>query len=86
MDEAKHRLSASMLANSEVDNIETRENSKGQSRSSEKQMRTSNVSVSTKVVKITIGYFSETGDGSLDQNKLMAVFDEEEGFTVVGRL
>jgi hypothetical protein len=84
-DEAKHRLSASLLTTSDVDNIETRDNSKAQSRSSEKQMRSSNISVKTKVAKITIGYFSDTEDGSLDQNRPMVVFDEEEGFTVVGR-
>ena len=48
-------------------------------------LRTSNVTVKTKVLKITAGYFNENGEGVLDKDKLMAIYDEEEGFTVVGR-
>ena len=48
-------------------------------------LRTSNVTVKTKVLKITAGYFNENGKGVLDKDKLMAIYDEEEGFTVVGR-
>ena len=48
-------------------------------------LRTSNVIVKTKVLKITAGYFNENGEGVLDKDKLMAIYDEEEGFTVVGR-
>lgn len=45
----------------------------------------SNVTVKTKVLKISAGYFNENREGGLDKNKLMAVYDEEEGFTIVGR-
>ena len=48
-------------------------------------LRTSNVTVKTKVLKITAGYFNENGEGVLDKDKLMAMYDEEEGFTIVGR-
>jgi len=48
-------------------------------------LRTSNVTVKTKVLKITAGYFNENGEGVLDKDKLMAIYDEEEGFTIVGR-
>lgn len=85
VDEAKNRLSASLVVSSD-DNIDTRDNSKRQSQSDEKQMRASTVNVQSKVAKITIGYFSETGDGSLDPTRPMAIFDEEEGFTVIGRV
>lgn len=43
------------------------------------------VTVKTKMLKITAGYFNENGDGNLDKDKLMAVYDQEEGFTIVGR-
>ena len=48
-------------------------------------MHTSNITVKTKVLKITAGYFNENDEGGLDKDKLMAMYDEEEGFTVVGR-
>lgn len=48
-------------------------------------LRTSNVTVKTKVLKITAGYFNENGEGGLEKDKMMAIYDEEEGFTIVGR-
>jgi hypothetical protein len=38
------------------------------------------------VAKITVGYFNVNGDGGLDEDRLCAVFDEDEGFTIIGKL
>lgn len=60
---------------------ETRENSRAKVKLSTGRM--TNLTVSTKVSKITIGYFNEQGE--VDHLKISASFDEEEGLTIIGK-
>lgn len=58
----------------------------GYTRCSEGKLRASSLSVKASVAKITVGYFNVNGDGGLDQDRLCAIYDEEEGFTTIGKL
>lgn len=73
------------LTNYELQDCDDTRQSKARTRSSEGRLRASSLAVKASVAKITVGYFNINGDGSLDQDRLCAVYDEEEGFTLIGK-